>query len=360
MTGGIETIETLLRGIAIGALVATAWALMQNSSSRPARVSGGLLCLSILAYILNSSLALRELAGPLQPVIQLLSFGGVGAFWLFVSTLFEDRRIDLFALAPWMALTSLGLLAWLLPGGAQSGKWIVHNLAEAAVTGHALFVIYRSWRGDLVDARRQLRGPFLAGVALFIVVLSAFEIGEDAGIRADWYPLAGAAALAFFCAVGAAVMLTARQELFAPVRPAPAPIASDVTAADRAEIARLTAFVREQQAWRREGLTIGDLAADVRIPEHRLRKLINDYLGHRNFAEFINSHRVDEAKAMLGDIAQARKTVSSIAFDLGFGSLGPFNRAFKEATGVTPTEWRKQALGSRQPLRPPDHEDALQ
>jgi AraC-like DNA-binding protein len=33
--------------------------------------------------------------------------------------------------------------------------------------------------------------------------------------------------------------------------------------------------------------------------------------------------------------------VSTIAFDLGFASLGPFTRAFKEATGLTPSEWRK-------------------
>jgi AraC-like DNA-binding protein len=33
-----------------------------------------------------------------------------------------------------------------------------------------------------------------------------------------------------------------------------------------------------------------------------------------------------------------------MAFDLGYGSLGPFNRAFKADTGVTPTEWRRRTL----------------
>jgi len=28
--------------------------------------------------------------------------------------------------------------------------------------------------------------------------------------------------------------------------------------------------------------------------------------------------------------------------DAGFQSLGPFNRAFKATTGVTPTEYRRQ------------------
>jgi AraC-like DNA-binding protein len=31
----------------------------------------------------------------------------------------------------------------------------------------------------------------------------------------------------------------------------------------------------------------------------------------------------------------------TIAMDAGFQSLGPFNRAFKALTGVTPTEYRR-------------------
>ncbi|RTM02125.1 MAG: AraC family transcriptional regulator, partial [Bradyrhizobiaceae bacterium] len=33
--------------------------------------------------------------------------------------------------------------------------------------------------------------------------------------------------------------------------------------------------------------------------------------------------------------------VITIAMDAGFQSLGPFNRAFKAVTGVTPTEYRR-------------------
>lgn len=349
MTGGTDILETLLRGIAIGALVATAWGLIRNRSNGSSRISGCLLCVSILAYILNSSALTRTLAGPLQPVLQFLSLGGVGAFWLFVRTLFEDKQIGAREILPYGALMVVGVVATVSPQGVQPSIWIGHNIMEAAVAAHALFVIYRSWRGDLVETRRRVRGPFLAGVAVFVGVLSAFEIGEDIGIRAEWYPLAGAMALAFFCSVGATVMLTARAELFGSAAPQALPLTSDADAADKAEIARLITFVREKEVWRREGLTIGDLADDLRIPEHRLRRLINDYLGHRNFAAFINSHRVEAAKTMLGNINDARKTVSSIAFDLGFGSLGPFNRAFKEATGVTPTEWRRKTLGRDEP-----------
>jgi AraC-like DNA-binding protein len=348
MTGGAEILEILLRGIALGALAATGWAFASNRASRASAVAGVLLCVAVIAYVFNSSAQLRDLAGPSRLLPLALSWGGVGAFWLLVRTLFEDRQLSPTEFSPYLGLTVLGFIGWISPDSIRPSVWIAHNIAEVTLAAHALFVIYRSWRGDLVEARRRLRGPFLAGVALLVTVLAAFEIGEDLGISATWYPLAGAVTLAVFCLVGAAVFLQARPELFGSATPVIVERHPDSNAADRAEIARLTAFVRESEAWRKEGLTIGDLANDLNIPEHRLRRLINDQLGYRNFAAFINAHRIEVAKTMLADVAQARQSISSIAFELGFGSLGPFNRAFKEATGVTPSEWRKRSLETLQ------------
>ena len=73
---------------------------------------------------------------------------------------------------------------------------------------------------------------------------------------------------------------------------------------------------------------------------HRLRRLINGVLGHRNFADYVNGRRIEAAKVALASPDLALKSISTIAYDLGFASLGPFNRAFRAAAGVTPTEWR--------------------
>ncbi len=64
----------------------------------------------------------------------------------------------------------------------------------------------------------------------------------------------------------------------------------------------------------------------------------------------MNARRIEAERQILCDPAQARTTVAAVAFDLGFGSLGPFNRAFKEETGQTPTEWRRQALETGSPI----------
>jgi AraC-like DNA-binding protein len=103
-----------------------------------------------------------------------------------------------------------------------------------------------------------------------------------------------------------------------------------------------------ERAYRQEGLTIAGLAQQLGLPEYRLRRLINQALGYRNFNSFVNHYRIAEAKAALGDAQQAEVPVLTIALDAGFSSLGPFNRAFKAETGMTPTEFRRASLG------PPD------
>jgi AraC-like DNA-binding protein len=86
------------------------------------------------------------------------------------------------------------------------------------------------------------------------------------------------------------------------------------------------------------------LATKLDLPEHRLRQVINEGLGHHNFNAFLNRYRLDEAKAALSDPSQRDVPVLTIAMDAGFQSLGPFNRAFKTDTGLTPTEFRRDAL----------------
>ena len=112
--------------------------------------------------------------------------------------------------------------------------------------------------------------------------------------------------------------------------------------ANRPLLASLTHLMTAERAYRQDGLAIATLAARVGVPEYRLRRLINRSLGFRNFNSFVNSYRIAEAKAALGDPQQAELPVLTIALDAGFSSLGPFNRAFKADTGLTPSEFRRR------------------
>jgi AraC-like DNA-binding protein len=111
--------------------------------------------------------------------------------------------------------------------------------------------------------------------------------------------------------------------------------------ADQKLIDALMRLMADERIYRHDNVTIGTLATKLAIPEYRLRRLINQRLGYRNFNVFLNEHRIAEAKAALADPSQAEVPVITIAMDAGFQSLGPFNRAFKATTGVTPTEYRR-------------------
>jgi AraC-like DNA-binding protein len=88
------------------------------------------------------------------------------------------------------------------------------------------------------------------------------------------------------------------------------------------------------------------LALRLKLPEHRLRRLINQRLGHRSFSAFLNQWRLADVKQALADPTQTAVPISTIALDAGFGSLGPFNRAFKAQTGLTPSEFRARSIGA--------------
>ena len=150
---------------------------------------------------------------------------------------------------------------------------------------------------------------------------------------------------------GISALLKADPELFtiaakpAPIAPAPDPalVAPD----ESSETARaLDRLMREERVYREEDLTIAALALKLGVPEHRLRRLINQKLGHRNFSAYLNQWRLGDAKQALCDPTQRAVPITTIALDAGFRSLGPFNRAFKGETGVTPSEFRAQALGA--------------
>ena len=105
-------------------------------------------------------------------------------------------------------------------------------------------------------------------------------------------------------------------------------------AADQRLVDALMRLMADERIYRHDNITIGALATKLRMPEYKLRRLINQRLDHRNFSSFVNGYRLAEATA-------AEVPVITIAMDAGFQSLGPFNRAFKATTGVTPTEYRR-------------------
>ena len=107
---------------------------------------------------------------------------------------------------------------------------------------------------------------------------------------------------------------------------------------------RLIDVMEQEAAYTDHGLSIRALSERIDVPEHRLRILINQTMGYRNFPSFVNNYRIAYAKHVLADLEMARLPILSIAMDAGFQTLSTFNRAFKAAQGETPSVFRERAL----------------
>jgi AraC-like DNA-binding protein len=124
---------------------------------------------------------------------------------------------------------------------------------------------------------------------------------------------------------------------------------ADLTRLEQQVLRSLQAQIDERHAYREEGLTIGALAERMKTREQVLRRVINRGLGFRNFNDFLHALRIREACDRLRRAEDARLPVLSIALGVGYGSIGPFNRAFKARMGMTPTRFRQAGNGTRPP-----------
>lgn len=327
--------------------------VVKQGGNRPAAWLGAALSVGSAAYAVCSLPGqIRHISPWVAPLVA-LCVGNVVVFWLFTRAAFDDT----FRPKGWHAL--LWLLVITCPMAAVFGAEFVSS-RPAVVVMRLLPVVFvllavvqtvRGWGADLVEGRRRLRLFILAAVALH----TAISAGVDLSIGPENVPeavhLLNAAALVAIAAVIAVALLRADLEGVLDNRAAaavaePEEVAAPEAAPDPALLSELERLMTIERVYRQEGLTIGTLAARMGISERRLRHTINRGLGFRNFNEYLNRHRLADAKQALADPSQAEVPILTIALDAGFQSLGPFNRAFKVDTGMTPTEFRRAAASA--------------
>ncbi len=116
---------------------------------------------------------------------------------------------------------------------------------------------------------------------------------------------------------------------------------SPLTEADIEQyLKKMTAYMQSEKPYLNPSLTITNLAKKLSIPSRHLSQVINQSL-HKNFFDFVNSYRIEEAKRYLSDHSNNRKTVLEILYEVGFNSKSSFNNVFKKHTGMTPTEFKR-------------------
>ena len=353
----LTALDLGLRGAVVGLfLVVCAVLLLRYTAVHRAATLGAAMGVAGAAYAISTA-----------PFFPLWSFGWNSPFialamgspvilWLWARAIFDEG----FALRPrhgavWALVAGLGVVtfngttSW--PGLAAScGRLLA--LASIAFALLAVAQIPKGWHKAITTARGRLLVALIVGISIQIV-LSAGAGLAAVPIRAS--SLTAALGLGAFALMSIWMMLFDAPESLPAVagagggadRAASSLAGRDLSAPDRAALHRLKHLMASERAYRQEGLTIGVLAVRLGMPEYRLRTLINDGLGHRNFNAFLNRYRLEEVKAALADPNQVEVPVLTIALDAGFQSLAPFNRAFKADTGLTPTEFRRRAAAGQ-------------
>jgi AraC-like DNA-binding protein len=88
-------------------------------------------------------------------------------------------------------------------------------------------------------------------------------------------------------------------------------------------------------------LSIADVAARQRLPVRYLQRLFESE--GTTFTELVLAARLARAHGLLSDPRLADRPISTIAFDVGFGTLSYFNQTFRRRFGISPSDLRAQA-----------------
>lgn len=104
---------------------------------------------------------------------------------------------------------------------------------------------------------------------------------------------------------------------------------------------RLKDYMIQHKPYLDPSLTIDGLAKKIVVPSRYLSQVINESLG-MNFFDFVNRYRIEEAKQIMAEASASKLNILDILFDAGFNTKSVFNRVFKQQTGMTPSEFRRQ------------------
>ena len=103
----------------------------------------------------------------------------------------------------------------------------------------------------------------------------------------------------------------------------------------------LIELVRKNRPYTNPELSLTELAKTLSVHPNNLSQVINTFQG-KTFFDYINTLRVEEFKHLVAQPQSQKFTLLALALDCGFNSKTSFNRNFKNATGLSPSEYLRK------------------
>jgi AraC-like DNA-binding protein len=333
--------ELILRVVGLTLLVLLSAILLGTRPRNFKATSAAWFSASVAAFMLTSMPNASAILGALVYPLTALCATHPVWFWLSSKALFSDRP----APRPHHVVALIGmaiagaLYQWLLPQARLLG--VAFGAASLSFACLAPLSVLLGAAGDLDARRRRIRHAFVPAVALYMAVVVAVQgvVLFQSRHTPDVLVVLNLMVIVSVAALAVSTFLRFRVVNWLEVTETNPAVA--LSRLEQSVLARLQRRFAAEKCWSRESLTIAELAEMLGTQQHVLRRVINQGLGFRNFSDFLHSYRLKEAAERLRDPASARIPVLTIALESGYGSIGPFNRAFKERFGMTPTEFRQ-------------------
>lgn len=179
---------------------------------------------------------------------------------------------------------------------------------------------------------------FFALVAVLVLVLAVASPHVPAELFYLTY--AGMTGLALFLVLGALVSFP---DLLSDISAAAELTYASSTLSNvdvDSKLNELRRLMEDDKLFQNENLNLALLAEALELTPHQLSELINTQFGY-GFSRYIREQRVAEAKHLLR--TDDKSSVLSISMMTGFKSQSNFYTAFKEVTGQSPGEYRKNS-----------------
>ncbi|WP_180236492.1 helix-turn-helix transcriptional regulator [Marinicella litoralis] len=334
-------LDAFFRFSGVGMLLFTVFMALRDLSKSSSLVLLLLVQLCMLCHFLGFTPNHFNLPYGIRVSFRLIDVFLLSTVWLFVLSLFQKNfRVNFFhvltaVLMGWvMLMERFVYFGWLddLPGWWPS---MVNSMAFILVM-HMLAVTLLGRNDDLLEKRRKSRLYMVLVIAtstLLTLVLGSMLLQE---YQATVNVISLSPAI-----FGMAVwMLQIEPNTFS-FKPNNQLDKVKFSARDHALQLKLDEVIERHRCYLEPNITIDTLASRLAVSAPRLRVFINHQLGFSNFSSYINSYRIEAIKTALQDNNKEHIPILTLALNHGFNSLAPFNRAFKQQVGLTPSVYRK-------------------